>query len=194
MSENDPVNNRNQHRRFWEKTCEDFKERLTAQALRFTNGRIHDAEDLVQGTICRILTYPRNPEKVNSPIAYLLRIMRNLWSTNWRKKGSANMESLDELLSQETQQKQRRNVEPAIEPDALRILENSELMAEMRVKKGPLTHREGLLLALHLEGYTCKEIAAKWNEDVRLVRSDLNAVRTKVRNRLIKAKRSSRDE
>ena len=98
------------------------------------------------------------------------------------------MESWDQLRSKEAHEKGRGMAEPAIDPDALRILENNELRAEMRANQGPLTSRENLLLRSYLEGYTCKEIAIKWNEDVRRVRSDLNAVRTKVRGRLIRAR------
>jgi RNA polymerase sigma factor (sigma-70 family) len=188
MSENDAVNSRNRHRPFWEKFIEDSKDRLKAKALRFMNGNVHDAEDLMQETVCRILMYPRNPKTTRSPIGYLSTIMRNIWITKWHKEDKAKMESLDELLSKEAQEKRHKVVEPAVEPEALRILESDERRAEMRAKLGLLTSREKLLLTLYLEDYTCKEIAHKLNEDVRLVRSDLNAVRTKVRSRLMKAK------
>jgi RNA polymerase sigma factor (sigma-70 family) len=184
MSKNDPSNSRDQYALYWIKVCEAFIQGLIAHALKLANGRRSDADDLVQETVCRILMYPKNPEKIRSPFGYLLAIMRNIWITRWRKQGTTKMESLDELLSKEAQQKPHRNVEPAIEPDVLRILENDEHKAELRAKQGPLTSREEFLLKSHLEGYTCKEIAGKLNEDVRLVRVDLNAVRTKVRARL----------
>lgn len=173
------------HRDFWAKACEVFTQRLSSHALRLTNGSIYDAEDLVQGTVCRALMYPKNPEGIRSPFGYLLTIMRHIWSSKWRKEGTADMVSLDELLSKEAQQKQHRS----IEPEVLQILENQERRAEMRAKQGPLTPREKLLLELHLEGYTCKEIADKLKEDVRIVRADLNAVRTKVLSRLMAAKK-----
>ena len=188
MAKKGSVTSLNRHRPFWEKACEDLKERLTVNALRLTNGKVYDAEDLLQGTFCRILMYPRNPEKVRTPIAYLLTIMRNIWKDKWRKERTAKMESWDQLRSQEAHEKGRAIAEPAVDPDALRILENNELRAEMRANQGPLTPREELLLALYLKGYTCKEIAIKCNADVRLVRSSLNAVRTKVRGRLIRAR------
>ena len=188
MNKDDSNNSRSQHRPFWEKTCEKLHQRLTAKALWLANGRSYDAEDLVQETVLRALTYLRNPNDITNALGYLLSIMRNIWITRWHKEGTANTVSLDELLSNEAQQNQRRSVEPAVEPDVLQFLENNERKAEMRAKQGKLTPREKLLLKLYLECYNCKEIADKLHEDVRLVRSDLNAVRTKVRSRLIKAK------
>lgn len=187
MSEN--VNSRKQHRPFWEKACQEFMPRLIACALRLANGRIYDSEDLVQGTVLRALMYAKDPQETRSPFGYLLSIMRSLWITKWHKEDTAKTDSLDELLSKEAQQHQHSSAEPAVESDILQILENDELRAEIRAKQGPLTPRETLLLALYLEGYKCKEIADKLNEDVGRVRSDLNAMRTKVRNRLIKGKR-----
>jgi DNA-binding CsgD family transcriptional regulator len=89
------------------------------------------------------------------------------------------MDSLDDLQSQ----KALKN-HPTVEPDVLRILENDELKAELRANQGPLTPREKQLLELHLEGYKCDEIADRLNEDVRLIRADLNAVRNKVHQRI----------
>lgn len=184
MTEDDSTNNRNPHLPFWEKICVDLKDTLKTKALRLANGRVQDAEDLVQGTVCRILMYPRNPQKIRSPLGYLLVVMRHLWIDKERKERNKKTDSLDELLSKEAKQKQRRKVEPAIEPAALRILENNELRARMRAKQGRLTAREELLLAWHFEGYNCKEIAEKLGEDVRLVRHELNALLAKLRGRL----------
>ena len=181
-------NSRDQHRPFWAQACQDYMQRLIAFALKLVNGRSYDADDLVQETLLHALHCSKDPAEVKQPVGYLLRIMRNIWIDKWHKEGKVKTESLDEGLSKETQQKQYRSVEPAVEPEALRILENDELLAELRANQGPLTPREKLLLALHLEGYKCKEIASELKEDVRLVSTDLNAMRTKVRTRLMKAR------
>lgn len=177
-------NDQNEHRTFWAKTCEDLRQRLLAYALWLVNGRDHEAEELVQETFCRTFMYLKDPETISNPFGYLRTILRNIWSTKWRKEGAAKTVSLDELLSKEAGQKPLRSVEPAVEPDMPRALLNDELREVVRVKQGPLKPREKLLLKLYLEGYTCEEIANILNEDVRLVRSDLNAVVAKVRYRL----------
>lgn len=182
MANDDGDHIRNHYRPYLEKTYKDFYQPLFSRARRLANGRLHDAEDLMQETFCRALIYPRNPEEISNPLGYLLRIMRNAWRDKWVKENAAVTDSLDELLNRDGP----RAAEPAIESDIQRILENEELMAEMKVKQGPLTSREKLLLKLHLEGFKCKEIAARLSEDVRLVRSDLNAVRTKIRYRIRK--------
>jgi RNA polymerase sigma factor (sigma-70 family) len=192
MSEDATNHQRNQqHRPYWEKACEDSKKTLHTYAFKLANGRIYDVEDLVQETYCHALTSSGNPAKIKNPLAYLLRIMHNIWVDKWKKENTANMESLNGLRSSEAEEGGRaKAVEPAIESDVLRILENKELQAEMRRKQGTLTPRETYLLELHLKKYKCKDIATMLGEDVRLVRSDLNAVRAKVRYRLkpVKAK------
>jgi RNA polymerase sigma factor (sigma-70 family) len=182
MANDDSDHKRNRYRPYLEQTYKDFYQRLFSRARRLANGRLPDAEDLMQETFCRALNYPRNPEEITNPLGYLLCVMRNAWSDKRVKEHTGNTDSLDELLNSD----RPRAAEPAIQSDVQRILENEELMAEMKVKQGPLTSRENLLLKLHLEGFKCKEIAARLNEDVRLIRSDLNAVRTKVRYRIQK--------
>jgi len=169
-----------QYRAFWAQTCKDSYHRLISAARRLAPNNAYEAEDLAQETVCRALTYSKNPKEISNPFGYLLRVMRNVWIDKRVHEHRETTESLDELLNSD----RARFSEPAIEPDILRILENEELMARMKVMKGPLTKREWLLLKLYLEGFSCEEIAAKLDEDVRLTRSDLNAVRTKVRYRL----------
>jgi RNA polymerase sigma factor (sigma-70 family) len=180
MTDDDDGKRRNQYGPFWAKTIEDSNERLMSFARRLSNGRVYDAEDLTQETACRALTYSRNPEEIRNPLSYLLRMMRNIWIDKWAKENTANVESLDDLLS--------TGRHPIVEPVAQRLLENEELQHDMSVKQGPLDSREKLLLELYLKGFKCKEIADKLNENVRLTRSDLNAVKAKVRYRLMKAK------
>jgi RNA polymerase sigma factor (sigma-70 family) len=180
MADDDNNNRRDRFRPYWEKAYKDFQQPLSARARRLANGRLYDAEDYMQETFCRALTYARDPEEISNPLGYLLRVMRHVWIDKWASEQTGITDSLEELLSGD----RPRNAEPAMESDIQRILENEQLRAKMEVQQGPLNSREKLLLKLHLEGYKCKEIAKKLNEDVRLTRSDLNAVRTKIRYRL----------
>lgn len=170
---------------FWEECYKRCKKTLLACALKLVNGKC-EADDLIQETFYRALLYSKNPQEIKNPLGYLLRIMRNVHFSKWRKE-SANMVSLDELLSQEGEERRTKFVEPAVEPDVQRILENKELMAQFSVMRGPLNAREERLLELYLDGYSCDEIAKQLGEDVRAIRSDLNAVRTKVRARIRRA-------
>jgi RNA polymerase sigma factor (sigma-70 family) len=169
------------HRAFWEKACEQFHQRLFSYARILTKDRVYDAEDLVQETVCRAFLYCKNPEEVRNPFNYLRTIMRRVCVGKWASQQATVTDSLDELLN--------TDMHPTAEPEVLHMLENKELNDEMRAKQGFLTPHEKLLLTLYLEGYKTEEIAAALREDVRIVRSDLNAVRAKVRHRLKTAKK-----
>jgi RNA polymerase sigma factor (sigma-70 family) len=184
MSESDHENRREKYGPYWEKACEDSKQRLVSYALRLSNGRPYDADDLVQETIFRVLFYSRNPEAIRDPVGYLLKTMHNVWIGKWRKENAANIDSLDS--SKALQQRP-----PAVETVGQRTLENNELRDELGVREGPLTPREKLLLRLYFASYKCKEISVILNEDVRLIRSDLNAVKAKVRYRLKRRKKNT---
>lgn len=164
---------------YWTKVCEDFMQRLIAYALRLVNGRTYDADDLVQETICRALLYSKNPEEIKNPLGYLLRMMRNIWIKKWHKENTAHMESLETL-----QQTKALKNHPTVAPEVFRLLENEELAEALKILLRALTTRERRLLKLYLQGYSCKEMAQRLDEDVRLTRSDLNAVKTKVRLRI----------
>lgn len=169
----------NLHALYWAKACEDYMQRLIAYALRLANGRRYDADDLVMETVCRALIYSRNPEGIRNPLGYLLRIMRNTWITKRHTENTANTESLEELQSNRALKNH-----PTAEPDVFRVLENEEFEFKLRNLPGSLTTREKELLTLYLRGYTVKEIADILNEDVRVMRSDLKKVKSKVRSRL----------
>jgi len=169
----------NPHALYWTAACQEFMQRLIAYALRLANGRSYDAEDLVQATVCRALGCTKDPDEVKNPLGYLLRMMRNIWITKWHHEHTAEMESLDERQSA----KALKN-HPTVAPEVFRILENEAFREAMKVFLRSLAPREKSLLKLYLEGYKCDEIAAILKEDVRLTRSDLNAVRTKVQQRI----------
>jgi RNA polymerase sigma factor (sigma-70 family) len=185
MTEGEHISNK--HALYWAKACEDSMQRLRAYGLRLANGRSYDADDLVQETVYRTLTYSENPERIRNPLGYLLRTMYHIWITKWHTENTANTESLDELQS-----KKALKNHPIVEPDVFRILENKELARKFRALLGSLTTREKKLLELYLEGYKCKEIADKWNEDVRLVSVDLNAVKNKVYQRIKRGSKQPR--
>lgn len=178
MTKKDNDGRREQYRPFWEAVCVEFYLRLISKARRLTNGKTHDAEDLAQETVFRVLHYSPNPDKIKNHLNYILRAMRHAWMDKWRHDQAAKTDSFEEL--EET----KRLNHPAVEPDVLRILENKELLKLLKDNHGPLTNREMFLLTKHLEGYDCAEIAAMLGEDERIVRADLNAVRAKVRYRL----------
>lgn len=169
----------NQYALYWVQVCEEFMHRLRAYALRLVNGRTYDADDLVQETLYRVLLYPTNPDKVRNPLAYLRSIMRRRWITKWSQENSANMDSLETLQNT----KGWKN-HPTVEPDALRILENEDLLKALRVLLRHLNARERRLLILYLRGYKCDEMSQILKEDVRVTRSDLYAVKSKVYQRI----------
>lgn len=175
--EGDSANN--QYALYWMQACEELMQRLMAYALRLTNGRTYDADDLVQETIYRSLLYSTDPNKVRNPLAYLFTIMRRRWSTKWRKENSANMDSLETLQNT----KGWKN-HPTVAPDALRILENEDLLKALRILLKHLNTRERQLLRLYLKGYKCKEMSQILKEDVRVTQSVLNAVKNKVHQRI----------
>jgi DNA-directed RNA polymerase specialized sigma24 family protein len=178
MARRNRSNRRNRRRAFWKKICVDFYGRLTAYASRLANGKEYDALDLVQETVLRVLFYAPNPKKVQSPLGYLLTVMRHVWTDKWDREGTAKTTSLEQVGETKSP------VEATVEPEVLRILENEDLLRQMSEGRGPLTSREELLLTKHLEGYTCAEIASMLDEDKRVTRTDINAVRVKVRQRL----------
>jgi RNA polymerase sigma factor (sigma-70 family) len=180
MTDDDHGGHRARHGSFWVKALEETNERLMSYARRLANGRVYDAEDLFQETACRALAYARDPGEIRNPAYYLLRMMRNIWIDKWAKENSANVESLDDLLSSARH--------PKVEPVVQQVLETQELQEEMYAGQGQLTAREELLLKLHLKGYKSKDIADRLQEDVRVTRTDLNAVKAKVRYRLKKGR------
>jgi DNA-directed RNA polymerase specialized sigma24 family protein len=123
--------------------------------------------------------YQKNPEEIKNPLGYLLRTIHNVWTDKWSKEKAANTESLDVFLENARP--------PAVEPEILSILEIEELQKQLTVSQGPLTSREKNLLKFYMEGYKCKDIATMLDEDVRLTRVDLNALKAKIRYRLMKA-------
>ena len=72
----------------------------------------------------------------------------------------------------------------ATERDADIDAEIEALQLGLKNERRRLNRRERDVFKLFLEGYTNDEIAARMNEDVRVINYELNAVWDKVRHRL----------
>jgi RNA polymerase sigma factor (sigma-70 family) len=166
----------NRYQAFWAAAYENHFDRLCSRARRLTNGDAAEAEDLVGEAFLRAIMYVKHPEDIVNLFAYLWTTARRVLIVKRMRDSALPTESLDAMIE--------AGREPKVEPEVFRVLERKELEAAMTVGQGPLTSREKQLLRLHLLGYACGEIAARMGEDVRVTRTDLNAVRAKVRYRL----------
>lgn len=166
---------------FWSEAYDGYFDRLCAYARhRLTRGNWTEAEDVVSEAFLRVMRYSERPEEITNVLSYLLKMVQHIFRDRWRAENVQRKESLDDLVGM--------GRDPAVEPEVFRVLESEELRAEMMVSRGPLSSREKLLLTLHLQGYTADEIASRLGENIRMTRSDLNALRAKVRYRLMKKK------
>ena len=178
MADND--HHRSGHRKFWEKVCNENMSQLRAYAGRLASAKFDVAEDLLQGTLCEALAADKNPREIQkNPLNYLLGIMHNAWVDTVRGKNEADVQSLEQL---------KFDQHPTVDPDVFRVLEHEERVARFEAEHGPLNPREKFLLKRHLMGHTNQEIADELHEDVKVIRYDLNAVKSKVRYRLKRAK------
>lgn len=178
MSEGDHSSSREQHHSDWESILEVCIPRLIPSALRLSNGRIYDAEDLVYETICHVLS--KNPKDIRNPLRYLFRSLRNTWIDTWKKENAANMESLEAIQDDPARQGEL----PTVEPEVLRIIKNEELLEELKSGQGPLNDDEKFLINSLLEGQTLEEIAAIVGEDECRTKMRWNALKVKLRYRL----------
>lgn len=166
---------------FWSEAYDGYFDRLCAYARhRLTRGNRTEAEDVVSEAFLRVMRYSERPEDITNVLSYLLKMVQHIFRDRWRAEKVQREESLDDIVGM--------GRDPAVEPEVFRVLESEELRAEMMVSRGPLSSREKLLLTLHLQGYTADGIASRLGEDIRMTRSDLNALRAKVRYRLMKKK------
>lgn len=183
MADDNHDSDRDDHHVYLDKAYEQHQKSLFNRARRLCNGRHHDAQDLVQETVCRALIYPMNPDKVRNPRGYLLSVMRNVWITKWKKERQALMESFDAILGDPTRQKEL----PAVESDTPRIAKNAELLEQLKDIQAALSQDDKELLTARLEGQTLEEIAAAKNEDLFRTRARWYKLQAKLK-RLIKGR------
>lgn len=181
MADDNHDNDRDDDHAYLKKAYDEHKKSLYDRARRLSNGRLHDAEDLVQETFCRALTYPMNPHEIRNPRGYLLSVMRNVWITRWKKEQQDRMESLDAILNDPARQKEH----PIVESEVPRIAKNAELLQRLKNIQAALSRDDKDLLAARLDGQTLEEIAASLNEDKFRTRARWYKLKAKL-NRLIK--------
>jgi len=152
---------------------------LLARAQTLTRDRV-EAQDLVQDTIVRCLAYAPDPDRINEPRNFLIKIMYNVWLDRCRLRHRENqMLRLDDWETTELLE-----IELAVKVDFWRRLESEELLKTLRDEQRRLSDRENLLLDLHFQGWTNQEIANSLGEDIRVIRINVNAVMAKLRYRL----------
>lgn len=177
----DTKTERDHYRDLWWQTALGLYQVLLSHARRIS-GNVFDAEDLVHETVCRVIRYPRDPNTLANPLSYLICIMKRVWLDRIVYEASRPTDSLDDPLKAQALEKQL----PTIESEAFHTVEIQELREALDVLAGPLSSREWELLRMRLEGMTCEEIAEQWGEHVKVITYDWNALKAKVKYRVLK--------
>jgi RNA polymerase sigma factor (sigma-70 family) len=161
----------------WEELFLEFDSWMYAYAKSRYRGQMDRAEDLVQETILRVLKCPRKPGDLRSPRAYVITTMQSAFNDGLKKSMRAPLESLDD-------QNVGLQKNLVSQSEVQRNLERQELLNAIRQEMARLSPRERRLLELLLEGKTPEEISEILEEDVRIIRVDVNALKSKLRYRL----------
>lgn len=133
-------------------------------------GNQSDADDLVQETLKRALTYLSDGREIRNPRSYLLTMLHHVRVDHAKRIARSNEQSpLDELTM------------PSVPPVQLLRLECRDLASA--IDSLPAEQREVLLLVC-LEGMTYQETAALVNTPIGTVMSRLSRARAALRDRL----------
>jgi RNA polymerase sigma factor (sigma-70 family) len=162
----------------WEDLYEQSRKRLFARACRSTNGNAALAEDFVQETFVRGMNSCEDPGKLKIPLAYLYRVLRTVAIDHARRESHARLESLDDDNNVELQ-----NELPVRQPTIQRELENEETLNAIRQHPAGLSSRERRLFELLAEGDSCADISETLDQDPRIIRSDINSLKAKLKYR-----------
>ncbi len=151
---------------------EQYKDDVFRVALYYTKNR-DDAEDLAQDAFIRAFTYFNRFKQDTNFKAWILKIMRNIFITQIKKKHYMYEHNEDQLVySQATDQ---------TESQALDSLRTQEIKHAINLL--PQEFKEVIILC-ELEGYSYEEIANIVNIPVGTVRSRLHRGRLLLRERL----------
>lgn len=174
-------------------------EKLRKPMIRFAERRLPaqdkaDAEDIYQVAMLR--AFKIDPDRIDDKANYITKIVQNLCSDRrkrpWRLSPALTV-PLDVQPNEENEELQPMPIPdskrgPALDAEIKEA--NEEFARILDFHCADLTNREKELLRLHLYAYTNEEIAALKDEDVKVIRVDLNAVKNKVRYRLRFKKRN----
>lgn len=168
----------------WAAVVEREYPRLLRYARRLAYANHDDAEDMVQEAACRILDSRVDPTVVQSQVSYLRTVIRNVWLDERRKRPMITVsydDDANEGIRIQLVDEQASNVmQSRIEDRELTDIFGRLLREEL----GYLQKREHKLLLMHLQGLNTMEIAEELGEDVRVVRYNLNAIKSRMRYRL----------
>lgn len=164
----------------WSQACEDSYPRLLSLS-RWLTKNTDAAPDIVHDAVCKILKLIPDPTIIEDKVNYLLKSVRNAWLDRLKENNKVKSVSLDDPDNDEL-----RSQLIAQERDVMIELDNETYRNLLRIELRRLNERERLLLKLFLYGFSCEEIAARLEANAPLISYELNAVRNKVRQRLIK--------
>lgn len=166
-------------------------------ALNFARKRVRNsdfAEDIVVAAAVKLLNVLPDHRRINSRYRrnYWFRVVVNQTRDHLREHGkeAAMFIQLDAPLNEnEDGEEQYLQVpDPCSNPEEiLEMKEEAEsLRARFESRRGKLTEREQALLKLGCEGLTNDEIAVELGENVKVIRVEINALKSKLRYRLQK--------
>jgi RNA polymerase sigma factor (sigma-70 family) len=171
----------------WAQACEDNYSRLLSYS-RWLTKNTDKAPGIVHDAVCKILKHTPDPATIEDKVNYLLRSVHNAWIDWVKEKDKIKTISLDDPDNEEL-----RSQLVASERDIMIKLDDEAYRRALKIELRHLNRRERLLLKLFLYGYSCEEIAARLEVNARLISYELNAVKTKVRQRLTKAKAKTKE-
>jgi len=166
----------------WSQACEDSYPRLLSYS-RWLTKNTDEASGIVHDAVCKILKLAPNPDAIGDKLNYLLKSVHNAWVDWVREKCKVKTISLDDSDNEELQSKL-----VAPERDFCIKIDNEVYRRALLVELKRLDKREKQVFTLFLCGFTCKEISDRLGANVPLITYELNKVRNKVHQRLIKGK------
>jgi DNA-directed RNA polymerase specialized sigma24 family protein len=179
----------------WTEVYEDDHTR--AQLIDFVIPRLpdeekHRAEDILHDALWRVAQYA-DAAKITDKVNYLKKTIHNLCRDIYSgpRLLPANTEYLDEPRNYEEERWYMQLRDPGRDPELnAEINEQVEIyLRHLEESCADLTDRETRLLRAHFDGWTNAEIASAWGEDIKLIRTDVNAVMVKLRYRLLRLRR-----
>jgi RNA polymerase sigma factor (sigma-70 family) len=175
---------------FWAQFCTDYYQPGVDFAT-YRLGNLEDAYDIVHASVVRILRFLPDPDRIGDRKNYWIKTIQNQCYELLKKR---KLEAT-QTISRDTPSK-NDDGEEVLPPDpadqnrdpemnALINEENELLLRALDMHCAGLTEREKALLALRFAGYTAAEISSMWNEGVKVIRADLNAIMAKLRYRIL---------